>query len=66
MQTGLQCAQDKDSPVQESTKRVDPVETLVQIVNEGQEGDAEDERRLYDPGPLNGLRFRKANLSLRD
>jgi hypothetical protein len=30
---------------------VDPVEELIRVVNEAQERDAEDERRLYHPMP---------------
>jgi hypothetical protein len=48
-----------------SSERVDPVEALIQIVNEAQERDAEDERRLYDSCPMSGLDFRQ-DLSLRD
>ena len=32
-------------------------EQLVRVVNEAQERDAEDERRLYDPMPAAGLSF---------
>ena len=32
-----------------SLERVDPLEELIRVVNEAQERDAPDERRLYDP-----------------
>jgi hypothetical protein len=32
-----------------SLEHVDPLEELIRVVNEAQERDAQDERRLYDP-----------------
>jgi hypothetical protein len=53
---------DKQKPIEkESLERVDPVEELIHIVNEAQERDAEDERRLYDLMlPQRSLIFDKA------
>lgn len=51
----------KDSWVKKSSEQVDPVEGLIQIVNQSQESDAEDERRLYDPCSLNGLDFQRGS-----
>jgi hypothetical protein len=34
------------------------IDELIRLVNEAQKRDAEDERLLYDPKPLAGLRFR--------
>jgi hypothetical protein len=34
------------------------IDELIRIVNKAQKRDAQDERRLYDPKPLAGLRFR--------
>lgn len=48
----------KDPSVTKSAERADPVEALIQIANEAQESDAENERRLYDPCPLNGVDLR--------